>query len=261
MQRTKYGRTLHAMAVFAFVSGMALSAVSAEAVASGGAARHRLHSVEEVEANNNWQAERLVRAETRALNFFSFLVEADLPVLLIALFIFMVTVGLAMSMPELIAEILKRFGLRERIARLVWVVLFVGIFGVGALTALSVFEVDIAYLLQAIGFFGIWLSYGFGPYISNVVGGLMLPFFVPIEVGKHVKIVANERVEGVVEFVTLRHTAVIVTNSDDGSRMRAWIPNHDFELYTTWEKLPGALVGASTTTPTQSHYDFRLKEN
>ena len=205
--------------------------------------------VENAESQNYWRAERIEQAEMKALSFFETIVQADLPVMLVSFFIVLVTIGLAVSMPELIALILMRCRLNERFARLIWGILFVCIIAVGGLTALSVFDIELMYTLQLIGFFGIWLSYGFGTEISNIVGGLMMPFLSFVETGKQLTI---EGKEGVVENVTLRHTAVIMMVN--GKKQRAWVPNHVWSQQITFED-----IDENTIAPSAKGFEFRVK--
>lgn len=244
MLRPKQNIMLRNLSMFALHVGLTMGAIQQRSQ------QEQQRLVESAESQNYWRADRIEAAEIKALSFLETIVQADLPLMLVSFFIVLVTIGLAVSMPELIALMLMRCRLNERFARLIWGILFVCIIAVGGLTALSVFDIELMYTLQLIGFFGIWLSYGFGTEISNVVGGLMMPFLSFIETGKQVTI---EGTQGVVEHVTLRHTSLIMLVN--GKKQRAWVPNHVWSQQITFEDIDENTIAPST----KGTFGFRIK--
>ena len=238
----------------AIIGGSVLVAAQNEAEQPAGDVKMHLS---QKEVKNYWKAENLEEAETNAVTFIEMLVETDLPQLLLAAGIFLFFVSVAYSLPEVLSRMLYLVGVRERFSRGVAVILSPLLFILGVLISLAVFDLDVGHYVVVLGVGSLVLTYGLGTELSNIFGGIMLPFYPPVEVGK---VISIQGITGVVVLVGLRWTKLAVEAEPPATKKFVWIPNHYFPAYPCEELQTAPAIESATsdveTSTNSSAYSF-----
>lgn len=81
----------------------------------------------------------------------------------------------------------------------------IAVVALAAIVLLDALGTDIASLLAALGIFGFAIAIGLRSSLTNVFTGMFIYFLRPYKVGEYI---AGERVEGIVEAVSLFHTEI-----------------------------------------------------
>jgi hypothetical protein len=213
---------------------------------------------------NHWRAERLREHGGRFFTFVDWFWETDAPIIAVAIGVLGVTALIAYAGPELIRQTARIVRAPERPARLLAfaVLIFVVLFGVSGV--FSIFQTGFLKWVLAFGVFGLAFGYGLGVEISNITGGILLPFNSAVQIGKELSLMDNgEKKTGIVESIGLRYTTII-REREDGKRVRTWLPNHLFTNNSHDETLPETEpvplpVTAAEAAPKQYVFDLRNK--
>ncbi|GAB5465616.1 MAG: hypothetical protein Kapaf2KO_10520 [Candidatus Kapaibacteriales bacterium] len=130
-----------------------------------------------------------------------------LPNFVLAVIIVVIFNFLARFIRRFVFKFLNKFTTHEELNKLISILAYLGVMGLGVFFALSVLELDktVTSLLAGVGIIGLALGFAFQDIAANFMSGIILSIKTPFSVGDYIE---GGGVEGIIEKIDLRVTEI-----------------------------------------------------